>query len=169
MLARMRDRELPTRMRPPNIPQRIRETIQRLEGDFSERISVSDLARIANLSVDYFACSFRKATGSTPHQYLLRVRLGRAREMMTQDTQRMSMAEIALTCGFADQTHFCRHFRRFFGMTLSAFLRESRCVRQRPHAGTISAALNYQKRHFSAETSETARNHSIRTAVLPLT
>lgn len=170
MLGRMRDRELPTRMRPPNIPQRIRETIQRLEGDFSQRISITDLARIANLSVDYFACAFRKATGSTPHQYLLRVRLGRARAMMTQDTQRMSMAEIALTCGFADQTHFCRHFRRFFGMTPSAFLRESRCVRHSVRTpGTFSAALNDQQRHFSAETSETARNHSIRAALLPLT
>jgi AraC family transcriptional regulator len=147
MLGKMRDRELPRRMR-PHIPQRIRETIQRLEGDFAERISVTDLARIASLSVDYFARAFREATGSTPHQYLLRVRLRRARAMMTQDTQRMSMAEIALTCGFADQAHFCRHFRRFFGRTPSAFLHESRSVRQRPPAGTFSAALSGSTKAF---------------------
>lgn len=126
LFRRARDWQLnfrDVRTHAPGTPPGIRAAIRRLEDDFSDRILVSDLARIANLSIDHFACAFRKATGSTPHQYLLHVRLSHARKLMTQKAQAISLADIALACGFADQTHFSRHFRRFFGMTPTAFLR----------------------------------------------
>lgn len=53
---------------------------------------------------------------------LLQVRLRRAREMMTRQAPPMSLGKIAVACGFADQTHFGRHFRRYFGMTPKLFL-----------------------------------------------
>ncbi|MBV9998062.1 MAG: helix-turn-helix transcriptional regulator [Verrucomicrobia bacterium] len=101
----------------------IRRAIQRLENDFSDGASLPELADQARLSVDYFARSFQMATGCTPHQYRLRMRLSRARELMTQSDEGFSLTEIARRCGFFDQAHLCRHFRRFFGITPAAFRR----------------------------------------------
>jgi AraC family transcriptional regulator len=138
MLVRWHERRPPLKGNVPAVRWGIREAIGRLESDFSERISVSELARTAKLSVDYFGAAFRRATGTTPHQYLLRVRLNRARAMMTQKPRPRALAEIALACGFADQTHFCRHFRRFMGMTPTEFLQSQNTgARQYPCCGGL--------------------------------
>jgi AraC-like DNA-binding protein len=108
----------------PHIPLGIRRAIERLEDDFIENISVTDLADHAHLSVDHFSRIFRKVTGTTPHQYLLRVRLSHARKLM-QGAQAIGLDEVALNSGFCDQAHFGRHFRRYFGITPAAFLEGS--------------------------------------------
>lgn len=138
MLVRWHERRPPLKGNVPAVRWGIREAIGRLESDFSERISVSELARTAKLSVDYFGAAFRRATGTTPHQYLLRVRLNRARAMMTQKPRPLPLAEIALACGFADQTHFCRHFRRYLGMTPTEFLQSQNTgAQQYPWCGRL--------------------------------
>jgi AraC family transcriptional regulator len=121
VLCRVRNPQCPPAVPNPHIPLGIRRAIERLEEDFIENISVTDLADHAHLSIDHFARIFRKVTGTTPHQYLLRVRLSHARKLM-QSAQAIGLDEVALNCGFCDQAHFGRHFRRYFGITPAAFL-----------------------------------------------
>jgi AraC family transcriptional regulator len=100
----------------------VERVILSLETRWHENVSVAQLAEEAHLSADHFAREFAKTTGLTPHQYLLRIRLSRARELIAQRNQTLSVAEIALDCGFYDQAHLARHFRRAFGETPTGFL-----------------------------------------------
>ena len=122
LLHQVSDPQIRTQRRVSAIPMGIEAAIQKLEKEFWEPFSVADLAETANLSAYHFARTFKKVTGLTPHRYLLQVRLRRAREMMLRQALPISLGKIAVACGFADQTHFGRHFRRCFGMTPKIFL-----------------------------------------------
>jgi AraC family transcriptional regulator len=106
-----------------------------LEERFAHKICIRDLAGHAGLSPRHFARSFLKATGCTPHKYLLRLRLSRARELMTRPSQAVCLKQIAESCGFYDQAHFGRHFRRMFATTPAEFLRAQQLLRR--EAGTV--------------------------------
>lgn len=105
-------------------PPGITRAIRRLEADFVQELSLAELAQEAQLSRAHFALSFRRATGYTPHEYLMRVRLSHARKLLTEPFQTLSISSIALACGFIDQAHLGRLFRRFFDTTPGAFRRE---------------------------------------------
>jgi len=78
---------------------------------------------------------FLHATGHAPHDYLLWVRLNRARDLMSRSGQAVCLKEIAGRCGFYDQTHLSRHFRRIFGTTPAEFLR----AHERSHDQSIAS------------------------------
>jgi AraC-like DNA-binding protein len=67
------------------------------------------------MSYSSFRHTFRQHTGSSPHQYLLELRLVRARNLLTQTAQ--SVKEIAEQVGFEDEHYFCRFFKVKEGMT----------------------------------------------------
>ena len=95
-----------------------RNTFDRhLDGSFS----LTALARECLLSRSYFSRAFTRSTGLTPHRWLVRRRIEVAKEMM--DDQRLSLAEIALACGFADQSHFTRNFSKACGTTPGSWRR----------------------------------------------
>jgi AraC-like DNA-binding protein len=106
---------------PTAVPPGIWRAVEWLEGNFSTKVSIENLAVQAGLSPRHFARSFLQATGYTPYAYLLWVRLSRARELLKQPGRAKRLKEIANSCGFFDQTHFGRHFRRMFGTTPAAF------------------------------------------------
>jgi AraC family transcriptional regulator len=112
--------------RPWAVPPGIHRAVQSLENDFACDFSLAELAAQAQLSRSHFSQAFRQLTGHAPHQYLLRVRLSRVRRMLAQENEAMSLSEIAAACGFFDQAHLSRHFRRAFGTTLTAFRRRQR-------------------------------------------
>ena len=62
------------------------------------------------MSTRHFARAFRQSTGVPPHRWVLRCRVQRAKEMLR--TQALPLADVALRCGFADQSHFTRAFAR---------------------------------------------------------
>jgi AraC-like DNA-binding protein len=97
---------------PPRVIRRLREHI---DSNIDRQIRVAALAKLANLSVSYFVRAFKRSLGVTPHDYLIRRRLGRAMELLS-DTD-MPLSEIALAAGFADQSHFARHLRQHVGMS----------------------------------------------------
>lgn len=78
-------------------------------------LCVKDLAEIAGVSLSHFIRTFHQTTGVPPHQYLLRTRLNRAKELLRQT--RHSIADIARMTGFSGQSHFTKHFGRFAGVT----------------------------------------------------
>ncbi len=98
---------------------RVREYI---DAHIGSRILVSDLSHIAQRSEAHFTRAFKGTFGATPHAYLTRLRLELAsRAMLVSNSP---LTDIALTCGFTDQAHLCRLFRRWTGRTPAAFRRD---------------------------------------------
>lgn len=96
--------------------RRVRDYV---ENHLNEDVSLGTLARVAGLSASHFVRAFHQAMGVTPHTYVLRRRVGRARRMMVESD--LSLAEIALAAGFADQSHLARRFRQQTGLTPDRF------------------------------------------------
>ena len=86
---------------------------------YAEKITVSDMARAANLSEAHFSRQFRDAFGETPHQYLLTRRLERAAKLLR--TTDWTVARIALAVGIQSQPSFTTSFRTHFGVTPTEF------------------------------------------------
>ena len=86
-----------------------------------EEVPLSRLANECGLSVRHFARAFRRSTGTSPHRWLLQRRVERAGEML--GNQAMSLADVALACGFADQSHFSRVFGAMVGASPGAWRR----------------------------------------------
>jgi AraC family transcriptional regulator len=78
-------------------------------------LSLSELAELAQMSLHYFAHSFKQQIGLSPHQYLIRARVERAKQLLLQND--LTVIEIAYRVGFADQSHLCRHFKQLTGLT----------------------------------------------------
>ena len=86
-----------------------------MRGHFHHEITNRHLASISNMSLRAFERQFQAAFHLTPHKFLRKLRLRIAsRALMYTDE---SLSDIALKCGFADQSHFSREFRRQFGRT----------------------------------------------------
>jgi AraC family transcriptional regulator len=103
-------------------PAQFRRAVEYMHAHLSKDISLQGVAAAAGLSPFHFSRMFKRSAGLTPHQYLIRLRLERAKDLLlrTQD----SVAEIALESGFCDQSHFAMHFKRVYGITPRAFSRK---------------------------------------------
>jgi AraC-like DNA-binding protein len=99
-----------------NLSPRIRRVLRLIEEQFPADVSVSEMAREAGLSDTHFSRTFQRITGESPHQFILRLKLERASATLA-DVAAPKIASIAAECGFYDQAHFTRHFRRRFGTT----------------------------------------------------
>jgi len=92
-----------------------RRAKEMLMASLDASVSVNDLAMHCGLSVAHFARAFRQSTGVAPHRWLMDRRVERAKELL--QVSKSSLSEIALVCGFADQSHFTRAFRQSVGIT----------------------------------------------------
>ena len=108
------------------MPSGIRRAIEYIELHFAEPLDLAELAEHAQLSRSYFATNFQRVIGDTPHRYLVKVRLARARGLLAQPKQTLSLTDIAAACGFSDQAYMSRLFRRVFRRTPAEFKRLSR-------------------------------------------
>ncbi|WP_138467654.1 helix-turn-helix domain-containing protein [Poseidonocella sp. HB161398] len=96
-------------------PWQIRRVIAHAEAHLASAIAVEELAGIAGLSTGHFSRAFKASTGETPHGFLIRLRLRRAQERMLAGDE--PLGEVAAACGFTDQAHMTRLFRRHVGDT----------------------------------------------------
>jgi AraC-like DNA-binding protein len=78
-------------------------------------ITNGELARLAHMSVRAFERKFRSSFHLTPQKYLRKLQMRMASRALVYSSE--SLAKVALSCGFADQSHFTREFRRHFGRT----------------------------------------------------
>lgn len=101
--------------------------IKRIKAFISDRLSASitldEMAQIVRLSTSYFAASFKVSFGTSPHSYVISQRIEFAKHRMLQTDGPLSA--IALDCGFSDQAHFSRLFRRSTGSTPRSWRRNS--------------------------------------------
>jgi len=94
---------------------RLKRVIEYVDTNLSNKVSLPSLAAVAGLSRMHFASQFRVATGLRPHEYVLRRRIRRSKELLRNS--QMPIFEIAFAVGFQTQAHFTTVFKRFAGST----------------------------------------------------
>ena len=102
-------------------PWQERRVKELMSATLTEEIPLSQLASECGLSVRHFARAFRRTTGVPPHRWLLKHRVDRARELLSN--RALSLTDVALVCGFADQSHFTRVFTAMVGVSPGAWRR----------------------------------------------
>jgi AraC family transcriptional regulator len=101
---------------PPATLRRVREYV---DSHLDETIDVGSLAAAAGLSTYHFARAFKRSEGTTPHDFVLKRRIAKARELLSRPN--LPLSEIAVAAGFADQSHFTRRFHEVTGMSPGQF------------------------------------------------
>ena len=102
---------------------RIGQAISHIENHYDKDISLDRLAKIAGMSRRNFLRIFRDAMGDSPIDYLIRLRVSRAIELLRQSD--MTITEAAYEVGFKDSNYFTRQFRKVMGMGPRAYLSKS--------------------------------------------
>lgn len=104
---------------PPDRTRAVRRILALLNDRLSERVTLEDLEGETGLDRFRLLRAFRLQTGMPPHAYHLALRLAKARRLLQTGAP---PAEVAAACGFSDQSHLIRRFRRHFGMTPGLFI-----------------------------------------------
>jgi len=88
----------------------------------AQNIGLAELAEVVGISQYHFARQFKQSMGITPHQYLIRQRVERAKRLLLQSE--LSIADVAFQCGFANQGHLSHHFKRLLNTTPKTFRKQ---------------------------------------------
>jgi transcriptional regulator GlxA family with amidase domain len=105
-------------------PLQERRVTSRLLDDLAGDPNLSELAALCGLSRSYFIRAFKQITGVPPHRWLLTERVKRAKGLLRGTS--LPIAEIAVACGFADQSHLTRVFSKAFHIGPAAWRRQWR-------------------------------------------
>jgi AraC family transcriptional regulator len=97
----------------------LRQLIGYIHRHIDSEIKLTTLAEMAGISQYYFCQLFKQSLGISPYQYVLQLRVERAKQLLK--SQKMTICDIALACGFANQSHFTKHFRKLTGTTPKAY------------------------------------------------
>jgi AraC family transcriptional regulator len=93
----------------------ILRAIDYLKENYNQKLSNSELLSIANLSPYYFIRLFKRETGKTPHEYLVHLKIEKAKELLSYSNY--SITEICFLCGFSEHSHFSKVFKKLTGST----------------------------------------------------
>ena len=113
---------------------RLRRLTAHMRENLHRRPPIAELAEVAGLSESWFSQCFKQATGETPAQWRMRLRVERAQEMIADPAR--GLAEIAAALGFADQAHLTRAFRAQMGGTPAAWRRLAHGAEASPQDST---------------------------------
>ena len=103
-------------------PRQLRMVEDYVESRLGETISLQDLSDVANLSRSYFLRQFKRSTSLSPHQFVLRRRVGQSKRLLRHSKK--SIAQIAFECGFAHQEHLTQTFKRQTGTTPAEYRKQ---------------------------------------------
>ena len=101
----------------------IEKSISYLHEKFGESISVEELARECGLSVYYYIKVFRAYTGQTPYDFLIDIRLQKARNLLTETDE--TVEAVALSVGFSESKNFIACFKKRLGITPLQFRKQA--------------------------------------------
>ena len=99
-------------------PRAVHAVMEVLRDRPTSRITLTDLARLANITPARLCRAFTHHVGVPPHAYQLRLRIEEAKRLLVN---RRPVADIAAATGFADQSHLGRHFKRIVGLSPSRY------------------------------------------------
>ena len=94
---------------------RIKQSIDYIHEHLTDDLSLKQLSRLAGISPNYFSSIFKQSLGISPHQYIIKCRVEKAKQLLL-NRHELTVAEIAALTGFADQSHLSRHMRRRLGV-----------------------------------------------------
>ncbi len=101
---------------------RLRRIKEFVDAKMEDELTLREMAQSVGLSTAHFSRMFRKSTGETPHQFLLRQRVERAKEMLRSADARVM--DVAVACGFKTQQHFAQIFRHECGASPTEYRQE---------------------------------------------
>ena len=116
-----------------------------IDDNLERSLRLGELAKVAGLSNSYFSRAFKGAFGEPPHAFILRRRVARARMEMLGGEE--PLAQIAVACGFADQAHLARIFRRETGSAPSAWRHANRRAVEPARVAPRASGLAPEVRH----------------------
>ncbi|MBZ0279475.1 MAG: AraC family transcriptional regulator [Anaerolineae bacterium] len=109
----------PVNLRGKMTPAQQRTVREYIEANLHQKISLDDLAKCIHVGVPHFERLFRATFNCAPYHYVLQCRIERAKMLLCYAHK--SLYEVARYCGFANQSHFTRHFTKFVGMSPTRF------------------------------------------------
>jgi AraC family transcriptional regulator len=99
--------------------QKLRQTIEYIQAHLGEDLSLNDIANELGMSQYYFCHLFKRSTGISPHQFLIRQRVEQAKHLLKQPER--TILSVAMECGFANQSHLAKCFRQYTGINPNQF------------------------------------------------
>jgi AraC family transcriptional regulator len=100
-------------------PAKLRRTTAYIEAHLEDALSLATLAAVVQMSPNHFAALFKRATGRTPHQYVLGCRIMRAKQLLAEIE--VPLSAIGPRVGWTDQSYFTALFRKYVAMTPKAY------------------------------------------------
>jgi len=104
---------------------RLSSAITFMEQNYNQQIRMTDLANKVNLGVSTFRHSFKYLTGLSPKDYLIRMRIEHAAEMIAENST-IKVIDAAMAVGLDNSSYFSRKFKKIIGMTPITFLKKQR-------------------------------------------
>lgn len=98
----------------------VRRVTDYINDNLSREILVSDLSDLAGFSLFHFIRSFKKEVGLTPKEYVIQQRINKATELI-QNHNQLPLNQVALECGFYDQSHMNKYFKCYKGLTPKSY------------------------------------------------
>jgi AraC family transcriptional regulator len=102
---------------------RLRRIKEFVDAKMEDELTLCEMAQSVELSTAHFSRMFRKSTGESPHHFVMRHRVERAKEMLR--AAELRVLDVAVACGFKTQQHFARAFRRICGVSPTEYRQES--------------------------------------------
>ena len=102
------------------LPPSLNQAIAYINENLDKNLRLEEIAAVVNISKYYFCNLFRQSMGISPYQYLLQQRIEKSKTLLHSDLE-LSIADISLRCGFANQSHLSKCFRKFTGDTPKAY------------------------------------------------
>jgi AraC family transcriptional regulator len=98
---------------------KLKQALEYMNVHLNENVSLATISDELSISQYYFCRLFKQSTGMTPHAYLIQQRVERAKQLLKR--KEGTMLDIAIECGFANPSHFAKHFRKHTGISPKQF------------------------------------------------
>jgi YesN/AraC family two-component response regulator len=102
---------------------RFNKIVTYIQNNIDRDIRLAEMAKVMDMNSSYFCRIFQQEIGVSPHQFILQLRIEKAKQMLKQNAE-ASILDIALSCGFSSQSILNRHFRKFVGTTPTQYRKE---------------------------------------------
>ncbi len=139
----------------PEALRKLAAAVNHLHRHSDQAIRSEDLANQTGLSLRALERSFRRLLGTTPHQYLMQIRLERATRLLAEGEA--TVTAVAMECGFYDHAHFIKSFQSAFGCTPSRYREERRTGLGSGRAGSLELPADADQRRKKKRRSQARR------------